>query len=147
MLIDTSLAVTPARRNLLRTDPAIAVLGEWNFDDYMATEEIWPSADVGDAFRNEVLNKTPVLFVHGDWDTSTPMENLLHVQPYFINSRTILVHQGTHGAYAAVRAQLPEATAAIMDFIRHGATENLPSLVTVAAPKFAAPDFPAPAKP
>ncbi|MBL9217863.1 MAG: alpha/beta hydrolase [Opitutaceae bacterium] len=146
LLIDTSLAVTPERRNLLRTDPAIAVLGEWNFDDYMATEDIWPSADVGDAFRNEVLNRTPVLFVQGDWDTSTPMENLLHVQPYFVNSRTILVHQGSHGAYAAVRAQLPEATAAIMDFVRNGATENLPSLVTVTAPKFAAPDFPVPAK-
>jgi pimeloyl-ACP methyl ester carboxylesterase len=147
ILIDTSLAVTPARRNLLRTDPAIALLGEWNFDDYMAAEEIIPTADVGDDFRNEVLNSTPVVFVSGDWDLSTPRENLLHVLPYFPNSRTVLVHQGLHGAYASVRANLPEATAAIMDFIRTGATANLPVQVTVPAAKFAAPDFPAPAKP
>lgn len=146
-LIDTGLAVTPDRRNLLRTDPAIAVLGEWNFDDYMATEEIWPTADVGDEFRREVRNLTPVVFVHGDWDTSTPMENLLHVQPYFPNSHTVLVHQGQHSAYARVRETLPEATAAIMEFIRTGATANLPVQVTVPAGKFAAPDFPVPAKP
>lgn len=143
-LIDTSLAVTPSRRNLLRTDPAIAVLGEWNFDDYMATEAIWPTVDVGDEFRSEVRNLTPVVFVHGDWDTSTPMENLLHVQPYFPNSHTLLVHQGQHSAYARVRETLPEATAAIMDFIRTGATGNLPVQVTVPEPKLIAPDFPVP---
>lgn len=146
-LIDTGLAVTAARRNLLRTDPAIAVLGEWNFDDYMATEGIWPTDDVGDEFRLEVRNTIPVLFVHGDWDVNTPRENLLHVQPYFTNSRTVLVHQGQHSAYARVRETLPEATTAIMAFVRDGATANLPVEVTVPAPKFAAPDFPAPAKP
>jgi hypothetical protein len=141
-LIDTALAVTPARRHLLRTDPAIAVLGEWNFDAYMAMEDIWPTADVGDEFRTEVLNPTPVLFVQGDWDTSTPMENLVHVQPFFPNSRVILVHQGQHSAYARVRETLPEATAAIMDFIRTGNTTNLPVQVTVPAPTFPAPTFP-----
>lgn len=145
-LIDTGLAVTPARRNLLRTDPAIVVLGEWNFDDYMATEEIWPTVDVGDEFRLEVRNNLPVLFVHGDWDVNTPRENLLHVLPYFTNSRTVLVHQGQHSAFARVRETLPEATAAIMDFVRNGSTNNLPVEVTVPAPKFVAPNFPAPNK-
>jgi pimeloyl-ACP methyl ester carboxylesterase len=144
-LIDTALAVTPARRHLLRTDPAIAVLGEWNFDDYMATEDIWPTEDVGDEFRSEVINPTPVLFVQGDWDTSTPMENLVHVQPFFPNSRTVLVHQGQHGAYARVRETLPEATAAIMEFIRTGNTTNLPVQVTVPPPALDAPAFPPPA--
>ena len=39
------------RRYLLRTDAAIDVIGEWNFDDYMATEELWPTKDVGDDTR------------------------------------------------------------------------------------------------
>jgi pimeloyl-ACP methyl ester carboxylesterase len=141
-LIDTALAVTPLRRYLLRTDPAIEVLGQWNFDDYMATEEIWPTADVGDEFRTEIQQTIPVLFVQGTWDTSTPMENLVQVMPHFVNSRALIVHQGEHGAFAQVRRRLPAATAAIMEFVRSGSTANLPSAVTVPAREFRAPDFP-----
>jgi pimeloyl-ACP methyl ester carboxylesterase len=144
-LIDTALAVTPLRRHLLRTDAAIDILGEWNFDDYMATEEIWPTANVGDEFRTEVQQTTPVLFVQGTWDTSTPMENLVTVMPFFVNSRALIVNQGEHGAFARVRRTLPAATAAIMEFVRSGSTANLPSHVTVGAREFRAPDFPAPA--
>lgn len=143
-LIDTGLAVSPERRALLRSDPAIAVLGEWNFDDYMATEDIWPTPDAGDDFRREIQCDIPVLFVHGDWDTSTPVENLVQVLPFFTRSRAIVVHQGQHGAYARMRETRPDATAAVMDFIRTGNTANLPSRVTVPLPDWAAPDFPAP---
>jgi pimeloyl-ACP methyl ester carboxylesterase len=136
--------VTPLRRYLLRTDAAGDVLGLWNFDDYMATEELWPTADVGDDFRTEVQNTTPVLFVQGDWDPNTPMENLVQVTPHFVNGRTLIVHQGEHGAYARVRRTLPGATAAIMEFVRSGSTVNLPSAVTVPAREFRAPTFPAP---
>ena len=130
-LIDTALAVTPLRRYLLRSDAAIDVVGQWNFDDYMATEEIWPTADVGDDFRTEIQQTIPVLFVQGTWDTSTPMENLVQVTPHFVNSRTLIVHQGEHGAFARVRRTRPDATAAIMEFVRSGSTANLPSAVTV----------------
>jgi pimeloyl-ACP methyl ester carboxylesterase len=145
-LIDTALAVTPLRRYLLRTDAAVEMIGQWNFDDYMATEELWPTTDVGDEFRGEVQNRTPVLFVQGEWDTSTPMENLVQVMPHFVNSRAIIVEHGEHGAYARVRRTLPEATAAIMEFIRTGNTANLPSRVSVPPREFRAPDFPVPAK-
>jgi pimeloyl-ACP methyl ester carboxylesterase len=144
-LIDTSLGVTRLREHLLRTDAAVEFLGHWNFDSYLATAEIWPTPDVGDDFRNETVNRTPVLFVHGDWDTSTPVENLLHVLPFFINSRVLLVHQGFHGAYAQVREHLPDATAAVMEFARSGSTANLPVRVTVPAPAVRVPDFPPPA--
>jgi pimeloyl-ACP methyl ester carboxylesterase len=146
-LIDTSLAVTPLRRHLLRTDAGVDIMGQWNFDDYMSTEELWPTADVGDEFRTEMQNKTPVLFVQGDWDTSTPMENLVQVMPFFVNSRALIVRHGEHGAYARVRRTLPGPTAAIMEFIRTGSTVNLPSRVTVAPREFNAPKFPAPTKP
>ena len=143
-LIDTSLAVTSLRRHLLRTDAGVDILGQWNFDDYMATEELWPTADVGDDFRNEVQNTTPVLFVQGDWDTSTPMENLVQVMPHFVNGRALIVRHGEHGAYARVRRTLPGPTAAIMEFVRTGSTTNLPSKVTVPPREFRAPDFPRP---
>ena len=70
-LIDTSLGVTPRREYLLRNDPAVALLGQWDFDSYLATADIWPSKDVGDEFRNEIISQIPVVFVEGDWDTST----------------------------------------------------------------------------
>ena len=143
-LIDTGIAVTELRRHLLRTDAGVEIMGQWNFDDYMATEKLWPTPDVGDDFRNEVQNATPVLFVQGDWDTSTPMENLVQVMPQFVNSRALIVRHGEHGAYARVRRTLPDATAAIMEFIRTGSTTNLPSKVTVPAREFRAPDFPLP---
>lgn len=138
-LIDTSIAVTPERRQLLRDDPGVAVLGEWNYDDYMATEAIWPTQDIGDEFRTEVQCDIPVLFVQGDWDTSTPKENLVQVLPFFTRSRALLVHNGLHGAYAKVRETLPEATAAIMEFIKDGNTAKLPSRVTVPITPWPAP--------
>ncbi len=143
-LIDTSLAVTPLRRHLLRTDAGVEIMGQWNFDDYMATEGIWPTVDVGDEFRQEVQNRTPVLFVQGTWDTSTPMENLVQVTPHLVNSRTLIVTNGEHSAFSRVRRTLPQATAAIMEFIRSGSTVNLPSRVTVAPRSFQVPTFPAP---
>lgn len=39
-LIDTSLLVTPGRRYLLRSDPAMEVLGHWNFDSDLAAPRL-----------------------------------------------------------------------------------------------------------
>jgi pimeloyl-ACP methyl ester carboxylesterase len=144
--IDSSLGVTRAREYLLRNDPATQFLGEWNFDPYIASAGIWPSDDVGDEFRAEVVNRVPILFVQGDWDVWTPMENLLQVTPYFPNSRTLLVEHGTHAAYAEVRLLLPDTTAVIMDFLRSGRTENLPARAKVAAREWKLPNFLAPAR-
>lgn len=59
-LIDTSLGVTPKREHLLRTDTGTEFLGQWNFDSYLATADFWPTEDVGDEFRNEVVSR-----IHG----------------------------------------------------------------------------------
>jgi hypothetical protein len=93
-LIDTSLGVTPRRAYLLRTDPAMEFLGQWDSHSYLETAGIWPSKDVGDEFRNEIENHIPVVFVEGDWDTSTPIENVLSVAPYFLNGRVLIVEHG-----------------------------------------------------
>jgi pimeloyl-ACP methyl ester carboxylesterase len=61
-LIDTSLGVTPRREFLLRTDAGTEFLGHWNFNNYLATAEIWPTPDVGDEFRTEVVSRIPVVF-------------------------------------------------------------------------------------
>lgn len=139
-LIDTSLGVTPRRRHLLRTDPASDYLGHWNFDDHLATADIWPTADVGDEFRTEIVCRIPVLFIQGDWDINTPIENLLTVTPYFPNSRVLVAVHGRHSALDQVLPLVP----AVLEFVQTGNTSNLPAKVVLPVPQFDVPNFPPP---
>ena len=85
-----------------------------------------------------------MLFVHGDWDMSTPLDNTLSLLPYFPKGHAIVVHRGGHdGPFYQLREQ-PAAKAAVFDFLRSGATERLPVSVTLSLPKFTIPAFPAP---
>lgn len=143
-LIDTSIGVTAERGHLLRTDPAVALLGAWNFDAYLASKPAWPTADIGDALRTPVLDLTPVVFVHGDWDLSTPVENTLGLLPYFPNGRALLVHRGGHGARSDLLVQQPETRAKIIEFLRTGDTRGLPVTAALPVPAFRLPSFPAP---
>lgn len=143
-LIDTSLGVTPKRAYLLRTDPATTILGQWNFDGYLATADIWPTPDVGDDFRNEVVSDIPVVFVQGDWDVQTPVENLLDVTPYFPKGRVLIAEHGGHNALSVVFQRQPNAATALLEFLKSGATEKLPVRVALPTPGFAAPSFAAP---
>jgi pimeloyl-ACP methyl ester carboxylesterase len=144
-LIDTSLGVTPRREHLLRTDAGTEFLGQWNFDSYLATADIWPTTDVGDEFRTEVVSRIPVVFAQGDWDTNTPVENALNVAPYFPNGRLMIATHGGHGVIEPIAENLPEVFETLLEFLRTGSTANLPARVTLPAPKFNAPDFPPPA--
>jgi pimeloyl-ACP methyl ester carboxylesterase len=145
-LIDTSLGVTPRRKYLLRNDPAAALLGQWDFDSYLATADIWPSKDVGDEFRNEIISLIPVVFVEGDWDTSTPIENTLSVAPYFMNGRVVIVEHGKHFALKQMVEDSPDIVTALMEFVRSGKTTNLPTRMTLPVHKFQVPRFPPPNK-
>jgi pimeloyl-ACP methyl ester carboxylesterase len=144
-LIDTSLGVTPRREYLLRTDAGAEFLGHWNFDSYLATAEIWPTQDVGDDFRTEVVSQIPVVFAQGDWDTSTPVENVLHVSPYFPNGRVLIAMHGGHGVLNPIAEHLPEVMELLLEFLRTGSTAKLPARVALPIPKFGVPDFPPPA--
>jgi pimeloyl-ACP methyl ester carboxylesterase len=143
-LIDTSLGVTPKRRYLLENDPATAFLGRWNFDSYLATADIWPTADMGDEFRTEVVSQIPIVFVQGDWDLQTPVENVLQVAPYYRKGHVILVERGGHGVMSQLGQHRPELVEALVAFLKDGGTAKLPARVAVPAPKFAVPDFPPP---
>jgi pimeloyl-ACP methyl ester carboxylesterase len=145
-LIDTSLGVTPRRENLLRTDAATSILGQWNFHSYLASAGIWPTADVGDAFRTEALNAIPVVFAQGTWDTQTPVENVLQVAPYYPNGRVLIAEHGGHGVLEPISQHLPRVMMALLEFVRTGSTTNVPARVTLPALRFGVPDFPAPTK-
>ncbi|WP_255442000.1 alpha/beta hydrolase [Corallococcus sp. Z5C101001] len=144
-LIDSSLGVTAEREHLLRTDPATELLGTWNFEANIASAPDWPTRDVGDALRKPLPSAIPVVFVHGDWDTSTPIENTLGLLPYFPNGRAILVHRAGHdGAFYLLRGE-PAAKEAVYEFLKTGKTAGLPHEVTLPVPRFALPSFTAPA--
>lgn len=140
-LVDTSLGVTPGRLRQLRSDPALPWIGGGGFEPYLAAASTWPTPDLGDAFRTPASSPIPVLLVHGDWDTSTPLDNTLAQLPYFPNGRAIVVHRGGHdGAFYLLRER-PEVREAVYRFLRTGRMEGLPAEVTLPAPRFSAPDF------
>jgi pimeloyl-ACP methyl ester carboxylesterase len=144
-LINIGLGMGAARQSLLWSDPALPLLGTWNFGSYLATAKAWPTPDPGDGFRTPVLDLTPIVFVHGDWDTSTPIDNTLAMLPYFPNSRTILLHRGQHnGPFALLRSR-PKTAAAVYAFLRSGRTDDLPATEALDPVTFAKPDFPPPA--
>lgn len=138
-LIDTSLNVSKRRGELLANDPAVRYLGSWGFAPSMATASLWPTPDVGDALRLPVQNPTPVVFLHGDWDTSTPVENSQEMQRYFPNSRLVVVRRGGHGAIYELADQNPALLDKFLDYLRTGDMAGLPTEVVLAPPKFAAP--------
>jgi pimeloyl-ACP methyl ester carboxylesterase len=122
-LVDTSLGATAEREYLLRHDPALEFLGTWVFDLFIPSADIWPSADVGDEFRTPLINYTPVLFINGDWDTNTPIENMLGILPYFPNSRALTVHRGDHGARAdVIERTMPDVMQKVFEFLKTGKT-------------------------
>jgi hypothetical protein len=85
-----------------------------------------------------------VVFVAGDWDTSTPIENTLSVAPYFPNGHVLIVEHGKHFALKRIVEDAPEITTALMEFVRTGRTANLPTRMTLPVPKFEVPKFPPP---
>lgn len=145
-LVDSSLGVTAAREHLLRTDPAVAMLGTWNFESNIASAPDWPSPDMGDDLRKPVESAIPTLFVHGDWDTSTPIDNTLGLLPYFHNGHAILVHRGGHdGTFYQLRGE-PAAKQAVYEFLKTGEMRGLPVEVTLPLPEFELPAFAPPAR-
>lgn len=140
-LADSSLGATPERTYLLRTDPAVDLLGPWNFEANFDSADDWPTPDMGDDVRRPRVTATPIVFVHGDWDTSTPIENSLGLLPYFPNGHVIKVHRAGHdGPFYQLR-ESPEAKAALYEFLRSGKTSTLPTDATLATPKFHVPEF------
>jgi pimeloyl-ACP methyl ester carboxylesterase len=145
-LADSSLGTTAAREHQLRTDPAVELLGTWNFESNIASASDWPTRDMGDALRVPVESAIPVVFVNGDWDTSTPVENTLGLLPYFPNGRAILVHRAGHdGAFYQLREE-PAVRKALYEFLKTGKKVSLPLEVTLPVPSFPLPPFAPPAR-
>ncbi len=142
-LIDSSLGVTEARRRQLWHDPATRYIGRDNFSRYLATAEFWPSPDVGDDFRTPVLCDIPVVFVQGDWDLSTPIENTYEIAPYFPNSRVLIAERGGHGVIHPIHEQAPDVWKTLETFLATGDMSAIPARVRLEpSRRFAPPRIP-----
>ena len=142
-LIDSSLGVTAQRRTQLWNDPAVRFISRSNFSSSLATANIWPSPDVGDDFRTPVICKVPVVFVNGDWDTKTPIENMRQIAPFFPNSKQVVVHRAGHGTMTySVKEQHPDLIEKLARFLETGESGGIPDRVTVNPYRtFRVPDF------
>ncbi len=142
-LIDSSLGVTDMRKEKLWNDPSVRFTSRANFASYLATADIWPSPDVGDEFRTPIKCETPVVFVNGDWDVKTPVENMLEIAPYFPNSHSIIVHQAGHGTlHPKMQEQHPKLIDQLKTFLIEGKMDGLPKNLTVESFKrFPPPQF------
>ncbi|MGK6319248.1 alpha/beta fold hydrolase [Sphingomonas sp. DT-204] len=137
--IDTATGVSAERERRLHSDPALDLLGSWGFAIDLAAADIWPSADLGDAFRTPVRDETPVLFVQGDWDLNTPVENLQDVLPWFPNAHAIVVHRGQHTGTLQLLRDRPDLAAAARRFLSDGSTVGLPREAELAPVRFTLP--------
>lgn len=143
-LIDSSLATTPQRMLRLMSDPAARFVPR-TFMPFIASADIWPTEDVGDDFRTPELCDIPVLFLQGDWDTSTPLENTFEIAPYFPNSRVVIGERGGHGIIRPLYREHPDVWKEVMQFLSKGDFEGLPARVALAPSRqFAPPTFPPP---
>jgi len=143
-LIDGSLGVTAARLAGLRADSATAFLGQWNWDSYVASADIWPSPDVGDSIRIPVRTPIPVVFAQGDWDTFTPIENTVAIAPYFPNGRVLVARHGGHGVIGPIARDAPDVMEKLLGFLRTGSTAEVPVELVLPIPTFEPPTFPRP---
>ncbi|MGN6105311.1 MAG: alpha/beta hydrolase [Kofleriaceae bacterium] len=143
-LIDAGLGVTAARGHRLQTDPATHYLGSWAFAPHLGSRAAWPTPDVGDEIRAPATSQIPVVMVGGDWDLSTPIENLLEIAPYFPNSRTVIVHRAEHEQLTRMMRHQPEVFESLLEFFRTGSTAKLPAEIALPVPAFVAPSFPPP---
>lgn len=138
-LVNIGLDMSAERKALLLHDPALPVIGEWNFASYVRTRGEWPTPDAGDAFRQPVQDFTPVLFVQGDWDPSTPMENTLAMLPWLPNARMLILHRGQHGGTFQLLRARPALAARVYAFLRDGSLEGLPTRAELDPVAFLAP--------
>lgn len=125
--LDCGSGISAERHAELLADPAAAVVGPLG-EFYDWTCPVFDN-DLGDEFRTEFSTEVPTLLVQGTWDTSTPFENALEMEPAFTRGQLVVVEGGSHGALGEARRASPEFEAGVNRFLRTGETDGVPTLV------------------
>lgn len=137
-MLDCGSGISAERLATLLADPAAEVVGPLG-QLYESTCPVW-GADLGEDFRLRFESDVPTVLVQGTWDTSTPLENAIEMEPRFTNGKLVVVEGGSHGALGeAIRAD--EAFAAALEgFLATGDLEPVPSRVELPPVDWALPD-------
>ncbi|MEM7352537.1 MAG: alpha/beta fold hydrolase [Acidobacteriota bacterium] len=138
-MLDCGSGISQARLEKLLADPAVEVIGPLGWF-YRASCPAWGS-DLGEDFRQNFETDIPSALIHGNWDTSTPLENAQELAPFFKRGKLVVVKGGTHGA---LREALNEADGfrdQLAQFIRTGDLSGLPEEVQLPPIEW---DIPAP---
>jgi pimeloyl-ACP methyl ester carboxylesterase len=131
LLINSSLSVTKERENQLWADTASRYLGQNKFASLLATKDIWPTPDIGDELRKPVKSDIPVVFLQGDWDLNTPVENTYEIAPYFPNSHVLIAENGGHGVFGAIKKEHEAVWFEVKEFLKTGDMEGIERKVKV----------------
>ncbi|MEM0953074.1 MAG: alpha/beta fold hydrolase [Pseudomonadota bacterium] len=136
--IDCGLMPPMSRVRAYRNDPAVALLGNINLT-YDSVCPVWNSPQPGDDFMAPISSDIPALFVHGTWDTSTPLGNAEAVLSEFNNAHLIVVEGGTHGVVDDLYRENPDLIRPILrDFLAGRPVGDLPDRVRLPALAIAA---------
>lgn len=132
--MDLSSGVSNIRRSKIKNDSAIELLGDINYS-YTILENNWNEKDLGDSFRKNLISETPILLVHGTWDTSTPIENAYDVLSTLKNGHLIKVIEGTHNALYELYEHNKSFSEMIANFIK-GNKVDFPETLELPALQF-----------
>lgn len=136
-MLDSGSGISPKRRAEIESDPAAAIIGNINWL-YSAGSPIW-KADLGEDFRAEFITEIPTVLVHGTWDTQTPLENAIELEPCFTNHRFVKVHRGSHAALLEAQYFEPKFREALLTFIGTGDSSLLPNEIVLPEPMWTVP--------
>lgn len=114
--MDCASGISETRRERYRNDPARALLGDINLE-YEALCDLWPTEDLGESFRANVVSGIPTLIVHGTWDMSTPIENAREVVATLNHGHLVEVVGGNHGALYNLYERWPPMYPLMREFL------------------------------
>ncbi|MEM0953087.1 MAG: alpha/beta hydrolase [Pseudomonadota bacterium] len=92
-------------------DPLFSQAAFFNYDSICPA---WAVPALPDAFRAGEQIDVPVLFVHGDVDFSTPLQNAYETLEAFPNGHLVVMENGTHGAFP-VGIEISETLQGVVD--------------------------------
>ncbi|MEM8486275.1 MAG: alpha/beta hydrolase, partial [Bacteroidota bacterium] len=136
--VDCASGISNARQQQLGTDTGMALVG--NLHAHLESVcKAW-DADLGPDFRQPFESDVPALLVHGDWDTSTPIENAETVRTFFTNHRFVQVEGGSHGAYREATEDVEGFEALIHHWMATGDYTAIPEKVSLPPLNWRTPD-------